>query len=269
MKAGADNAGAARLEGAVRAANAAGRPALAPFVTAGFPARAGFAAVLDAICVEGDVVELGVPFSDPLADGVTIQHSSRLALQRGVTLEWILELLRSRAWPAPVVLMSYLNPLLARGIERLARDAADAGVAGLIVPDLPYEESLALLDAFDRAGLALVQLVSPLTPADRLRSLCAASRGFVYAVTMTGTTGGSVAGGASLADYLDRVRALSPVPVLAGFGVRGARQLGEIAAHADGAIVGSALVELLESGEDPLPFLRSLRTAAAGGGRAR
>jgi tryptophan synthase alpha chain len=151
--------GAARLEAAVRAANAAGRPAVAPFVTAGYPARAGFASLLETIASEADIVELGVPFSDPLADGVTIQQSSRQALERGVTLDWILELLCSRVWPAPIVLMSYLNPLLARGIERVAHEAHEAGVAGLIVPDLPYEESLPLADTFDRAELALVQLV--------------------------------------------------------------------------------------------------------------
>ena len=206
--------GARRLEEAIRAAAASGRPALAPFVTAGFPRREDFASLLDLVGREADLVEVGVPFSDPMADGVTIQQSSRVALEAGTNLDWILETLSGREWPAPLVLMSYLNPLAARGIERLARDAAEAGVSGLIVPDLPYEESLPLRETFDTAGLALVQLVTPVTPVERLETLCRASRGFVYAVTMAGTTGGAVERESSTADYLERVRELADVPVL-------------------------------------------------------
>ncbi len=251
--------GGARLEHAVRAAAAAGRPALAPFLTGGFPRREGFAELLRAVASVGDLVEVGVPFSDPLADGMTIQRSSQRALEDGVTLDWILAVLRGRSWPAPLVLMSYLNPLLARGLELLGREAAAAGVAGLIVPDLPYEESLALRESLDSAGLALVQLVTPQTPPDRLQTLCTASRGFVYAVTRTGTTGGSAGHGAEITSYLDRVRAVARLPVLAGFGIKDAHQLQSIARHADGAIVGSALIEALERGDDPGAFLRGLR----------
>jgi tryptophan synthase alpha chain len=256
--------GADRLESAIRSATSDGRLALAPFVTAGFPALDGFADLLQAVCAEADVVELGVPFSDPMADGITIQRSSRCALDAGVTLEWIFDLLRGGRWPVPLVLMSYLNPLVARGLQLFARDAVAAGVAGLIVPDLPYEESLALRDAFDDAGLALVQLVTPVTPTPRLKTLCEASRGFVYAVTMTGTTGGSVDRGRSTTEYLTRVREHAPVPVLAGFGIRDAAQLRSLAGHADGAIVGSALIEALERGDDPAEFLRSLRNPEGG-----
>lgn len=251
--------GGERLEAALCAAAGEGRAALAPFVTAGFPTLEGFGDLLESVCREADVVEVGVPFSDPMADGVTIQHSSRRALEAGATLEWILATLGEKEWPAPLVLMSYLNPLVARGVEQLAREAVSAGVSGLIVPDLPYEESLPLRAAFDEAGLALIQLVTPVTPADRLRTLCEASRGFVYAVTMTGTTGGTVGSGSTTADYLERVRELSRVPVLAGFGIRKASDLDTIAAHADGGIVGSALIEALERGDDPVAFLRSLR----------
>lgn len=258
--------GAARLVHAVRRAAETGRPALAPFLTAGFPTRDGFAALLDGVCAVGDVVEVGIPFSDPMADGVTIQRSSRLALEAGVTPEWILGLLRSRSWRAPLVLMSYLNPLVARGLGSFAREAVAAGVAGLIVPDLPFEDSLALRASFDEAGLALVQLVSPVTPPERLKTLCRASRGFVYAVTMTGTTGGSAGSDAATVDYLERVRRCADVPVLAGFGIRDAAQLRAIGAHADGAIVGSALIEALERGDDPLAFLRSLRDGNETGG---
>jgi tryptophan synthase alpha chain len=248
--------GAAKLERALRRASG-DRPALAPFLTAGFPSRDGFDELLDRVCASADAVELGVPFSDPMADGVTIQRSSRVALEAGVTLPWILDVVRRARDETPIVLMSYLNPLLAFGVERLADEAAAAGVCGFVVPDLPFEECEMLREPLDRRGLALVQLVTPVTPASRLLRLCRESRGFVYAVTMTGTTG--AAGVDAAGDYLDRVRAASPVPVLAGFGVRTAEQLRKIGAHVDGAIVGSALVEAIERGEDPVAFLVGLR----------
>jgi tryptophan synthase alpha chain len=208
-----------------------------------------------------DAVEIGVPFSDPMADGVTIQRSSREAIEHGVTLRWIFSELARRdfALPAPVLFMSYLNPLLAYGYAALAARAAEVGVAGFIVPDLPYEESTPLRAALDTHGLALVQLVTPATPPDRLRLVCAASQGFVYAVTKTGITGAGAKLPADLADYLDTVKRASRLPVCAGFGVRDAEQVRRIGAHADGVIVGSALVEVLERGEDPAAFLRGLR----------
>ncbi len=235
-------------------------PAVAAFLTAGFPDPDRFADTLRSVASEADVVEVGVPFSDPMADGMTIQRASRVALEAGVTLPWILDGIRSARPAAPVLLMSYLNPLLARGLEALAEEAAGAGVAGLIVPDLPWEESEELRDALEPRGLGLVQMVTPVTPPDRLAVLCGASRGFVYAVTRTGTTGAAV-DVAPVLSFLDRVREVSPVPVLAGFGVRGPEQVRELAAHADGVIVGSALIETLERGEDPVAFLRSLRPA--------
>jgi tryptophan synthase alpha chain len=251
--------GAACIERAIRNVTAGGRPALAAFLTAGFPDPETFRAVLASVAEESDIVEIGVPFSDPMADGVTIQRSSRAALEAGVTLPWILEVMEETRPSSPIVLMSYLNPLLAFGIERLARAAPDAGVSGLIVPDLPYEESHGIRKHLDATGTALVQLVTPVTPGDRLIRLCHASRGFVYAVTMTGTTGGMADDGASVVAYLDRVRAASQLPVLAGFGIRTAAQVQIVHDHADGVIVGSALVEVLERGEDPAAFLRTLR----------
>ena len=247
------------IEQAIRSANAAGRPALAPFLTAGFPRREGFANLLEAVAREADLVEIGVPFSDPMADGVTIQRSSRIALEDDVSVAWILEMLGERTWSAPLVLMSYLNPLLRYGIQRLAARASAAGVRGLIVPDLPYEESAGVRRTLDDAGVGLVQLVTPLTPPGRLTRLGDASRGFVYAVTVTGITGGQAPRNGAVAEYLDRVRQASPVPVLAGFGIRTPEQLRSIAAHADGAIVGSALIEILERNKDPVEFLRGLR----------
>ena len=251
--------GGSKIERAIRASTTAGRPALAAFLTAGFPDRDGFSQLLDDVASESDVVEVGVPFTDPMADGVTIQQSSHRALENGVTLPWILETVGRSPRAVPVLLMSYLNPILAYGLADFGRNAASAGVSGLIVPDLPYEECHAVRETLDEAGVALVQLVTPVTPAERLLAVCAVSRGFVYAVTMTGTTGGAADRGPSMLEYLDRVRDAAPVPVLAGFGIRSIDQVRTVADHADGVIVGSALIEVLQRGEDPISFLRQLR----------
>jgi tryptophan synthase alpha chain len=194
-----------------------------------------------------------------MADGVTIQRASLAALAQGVSLAWILEELSAlRGIRTPLLLMSYLNPLLAFG-ARLAASAAAAGVAGFIVPDLPLDESSELRAALDERQLALVQMVTPVTEAERLAQLCAGSEGFVYAVTMTGTTGRNVAVPAEVLEYLDRVRAIAPLPVCAGFGIRSREQVERLRGHVDGVVVGSALVEVLERGEDPDAFLRALR----------
>ena len=252
-----------RIGAALNAANEAGRPGLVPFFTAGYPEPAEFTETLKAVAEEGDVIELGIPFSDPMADGMTIQRSSFEALQKGVSLKWIFDQLDSvkDEITTPLVMMSYLNPLLAFGYEELANRANAAGVCAFIVPDLPYEESAELRAALEAQGLGMIQLVTPATPVDRLQRLCEASRGFVYAVTITGITGGDAGLPADLADYLDTVSDLSSIPVCAGFGIREARDVAAVGAHASGAIVGSALVEVLEKGDDPQPFLRSLRPA--------
>lgn len=246
---------------AIRAANVAGRPALVAFLTAGFPRKEDFPAQLAAIAAEADVVEIGVPFSDPMADGMTIQRSSRVALAQGVSLRWILASLVALAErpAAPLLLMSYLNPLLAYGLERLPAEARAAGVSGFIVPDLPFEESAELRAALEAEGLALVQMVTPVTPPERLATLCGAARGFVYAVTMTGTTGKQAEVPDEVLEYMDRVRAASRNPVCAGFGIRSREQVARMTGHVDGVVVGSALVEVLERGEDPAAFLRDLK----------
>jgi tryptophan synthase alpha chain len=235
--------------------------AIVAFITAGFPHPDRFLETLQAIAASADAVELGVPFSDPMADGVTIQRSSQRAIAAGVTLRWIIDTLEQRDFElqAPILLMSYLNPLLAFGYDALAKRALAVGISGFMVPDLPYEESAPLKTALDAEGLALVQFVTPATPADRLATICAASEGFVYAVTRTGITGGDSELPAELADYLGRVKKASTLPVCAGFGVRNQAQVATIAAHADGVIVGSALVEVLERGDDPGEFIAGLR----------
>ena len=249
--------GAALLERSIRAA-AIRRPALAAFLTGGFPEMGAFGSLLRRVAAKADIVEIGIPFTDPMADGVTIQESSRRALESGVTLSWILETVERAECEAPIVLMSYLNPVIAMGLTPFARRAAEAGVAGLIVPDLPLEECDPIKSALDDTGVALVQLVTPVTPLQRLERLCRLSQGFVYAVTVTGTTGGNVGYSLAMLEYLDRVCEVSPVPVLAGFGIRDAAQVRAVSTHADGVIVGSALIEVLERGDNPIAFLRKL-----------
>jgi len=249
-----------RISAAIDAATQSGRPGLIPFITAGYPRPDSFIETLKAVASVGDVVELGIPFSDPMADGMTIQRSSFEALRQGVTLKWIFERLDSVKGEidAPLVMMSYLNPLLAFGYDELADRALAAGVCGFIVPDLPFEESEEIRAALEAKGLGLIQLVTPATPEARLRTLCDASRGFVYAVTITGITGGDAGLPADLTDYLDEVSRLSSLPVCAGFGIRSPDDVAAVGKHAAGAIVGSALVEVLERDDDPQPYLRSL-----------
>jgi tryptophan synthase alpha chain len=253
-----------RISAAIRHPRTAGEPAIVAFLTAGYPSAKQFREHLAAVAAGSDVVEIGVPFTDPMADGVTIQRSSQEALKQGVSLRWILAELRAMQRPAaPLILMSYLNPLLSYGYERLAADAAEAGVCGFIVPDLPFDEGEELRTALDRTGVAMVQMVTPVTLDARLARVCAASQGFVYAVTMTGTTGKSVAVPESVIDYLEHVRRVAaPVPVCAGFGIRSRAQVERLRGHVDGVVVGSALVEVLERGADPTAWLAALRKSA-------
>jgi len=249
------------LVAAVDRAHADGRLAVTGFLTAGFPDPDGFGNTLSEVAEVADIVEVGVPFTDPLADGVTIQAASHAALTGGVSLRWILDLLAGRAFAAPVVLMSYLNPLLAFGLSRVTDVAKAAGVAGFIVPDLPLEESEPFRDLLDASGLALVQLVSPVTPPDRMVRICRASRGFVYAVTVTGTTGGTAGALENVGEYLARVRDSGPLPVQAGFGIRTPDQVQALRHQVDGFIVGSALLEVLERGDNAAEYLRTLKDA--------
>ena len=235
--------------------------ALVAFLTAGYPEPKNFLNILNEISCEADAVEIGVPFSDPMADGVTIQRSSQSAIEQGVRLKWILEQLAERDTQknTPLILMSYLNPLIAFGFDKLASKAMEVGISGFIVPDLPYEESKPFKQSLNKVGIALIQLVTPATPTTRLREVCAASEGFVYAVTRTGITGRTTQFPEDIANYLALVTNTSTVPVCAGFGVRERKQVKLISEHADGVIVGSALVEALERGENPTTFLKGLR----------
>jgi tryptophan synthase alpha chain len=245
----------------IRQAQSTGRPAIVAFLTGGFPEPTRFRELLCQVAAVADVVEIGVPFTDPMADGLTIQRSSRVALDKGVSLQWILNTLKNAPQKpkAPILLMSYLNPLLAYGFDQLPQAAKEAGISGFIVPDLPFEESADIRAALDEHGLALVQMVTPVTPDERLAMLCKQAEGFVYAVTMTGTTGKNVAVPEEVLAYMDRVRSMASVPVCAGFGIRSAEQVKLMTGHVDGVVVGSALVEVLERGDDPVAFLQGLR----------
>jgi tryptophan synthase alpha chain len=241
------------------------RVALVAFLTAGFPSKERFRDDLVALASAADVVEIGVPFTDPMADGVTVQRSSFAALKQGVTLQWILDSLKTvPKLEAKLVFMGYYNPMLAYGLAKLARDAAAVGICGFIVPDLPIEESSAFDAALGEHGIAMIRMVTPVTPPARMEQLCRGAQGFVYAVSMTGTTGRSVGSAAGVPqatiDYLNRVRQLAPVPVCAGFGIRESAQVAALAPHVDGVVVGSAVIEAMEKGESTVDLLRRLRS---------
>lgn len=253
-----------RIGEAIRSANADGQTGLVPYITAGYPDPDKFIATLRDVASVGDVVEIGVPFSDPMADGMTIQESSYKAIENGVSLRWIFEQLAQAdaKIDVPLVMMSYLNPLLAYGYDKLAESALQTGVCAFIVPDLPYEESDEIKNALAAKGIGLIQMVTPATPDDRLKMLGDASRGFLYAVTMTGITGGGKGLPDDLAAYLDKVASVASIPVCAGFGIRSATDVVNVGEHVEGAIVGSALVEVLGRGEDPVEWLKALRTGS-------
>jgi tryptophan synthase alpha chain len=255
-------AGAAAINAAIKGSTG---PAICAYVTAGFPTRAGFPEVLRSVAAAADLVEVGVPFSDPMADGSTIQRASRVALEGGVSLAWIVDLLEAehQGLEAPHLFMGYYNPFIALGLDRLGAALGRSGTSGLIVPDLPAEESGPIRKALEPGSLALIQMVAPTTPPERLGRLAAASEGFVYAVTTTGVTGRRVDLHRADLEYLERVRRAATLPVLAGFGIRTAEHVAAVAPYVDGVVVGTALIEVIERGDDPGEFLRTLREGAA------
>ena len=234
-----------------------GTLAIMPYIVAGYPSREGFAQTLKELSQVADAIELGVPFTDPMADGLTIQEAAAKALEGGVSLRWIIQMLGEVELDCPVVLMSYLNPLLAYGLRNLAHDAVEVGVSGFIVPDLPFEEGSELERWCDELGLARIQLVTPITAPERMRRLVQHSGGFVYAVTRTGITGGDV-DSAGIGSYLDAIAEVSPVPVCAGFGISTRADLDNLRDHADGAVIGSAVIRAIDAGHTPADFVRSL-----------
>ena len=231
-----------------------GRAGLIPFVEAFDPDRETSAALLAGMAARGaDIIEIGVPFTDPMADGPTIQAAGRRALRAGATLAGVLDLVREfRAAndTVPLVLMGYLNPVLSYGVERFAADAAKAGVDGLIVVDLPTEEADLMLPDLRANRLDLIRLVAPTTSDARLPVVLKDSSGFVYYVSITGVTGTRTASAADLARDIPRIRAATDLPIAVGFGVRTPEQAAIVARHADAAVVASALIDRMASGLD-------------------
>jgi len=233
------------------------RAALMPYLMGGYPDLETSSAAAEAAAEAGaDLIELGIPFSDPLADGPVIHAAATRALEAGATPHAVLGLCERLAERVPVILMVYANMVLAGGAEQFARRAASAGAAGLIVPDLPHDEAGELRAACDAAGIALVPLVAPTTTADRLRQIGTDARGFVYAVSLTGTTGERDELPPELPAFLDRVRAAAELPVAVGFGISTPEQARSVAGLADGVIVGSRVVRA--AGEGGVDAVRDL-----------
>jgi tryptophan synthase alpha chain len=227
-----------------------GRLALMPYLTVGFPERQSTLDLVPALEAAGaSLFELGVPFSDPLADGATIQRATQRALDNGVNLAACIETvaaLRARGVQAPLLLMGYYNPLLRYGIERACADLAVAGGDGWIIPDMPPEESADLHAAAAAHGLDLIMFVAPTTPDERIAAIAARASGFIYVVSLTGVTGARASLSANLGAVIERVRHVSDLPLVVGFGISSAAHVADVARIADGAIVGSALIAHLE-----------------------
>ena len=256
-----------RIAGVFAALKAQGRAALIPFVEAYDPNRETSLALLRGMAENGaDIIEIGVPFTDPMADGPTIQAAGRCALEAGASLAGVLGLVREfRAGNAhtPLVLMGYLNPILSYGVARFCADAATAGVDGLIVVDLPTEEADLLLPDAAKNKLDVIRLIAPTTSDTRLPLVLAGSSGFVYYVSITGITGTRTASAADLARDIPRIRAVTNLPIAVGFGVRTPQQAAVVAQHADAAIVASALIEKLCK-SDVASVLADVAALAAG-----
>lgn len=258
-----------RIDARFAQLKARGRKALVPFFTAGDPSLEATVPVMHALAEAGaDVIELGVPFSDPMADGPTIQRSSERAIGRGAGLSYVFECVRSfreRDDQTPVVLMGYLNPVEIRGAQRFAREARAAGVDGVLLVDLPPEEASEFREAFTASGLALILLASPTTSDDRIARLCDGANGYLYYVSFAGVTGASHLDTGAASDRLHMIRAGSSVPVVAGFGIKDAVGAAAMAREADGVVVGSALVAALDGAQDAparaREFLAPLRAA--------
>ena len=256
--------GIARIEAAFEGSGK--RAALMPYLMGGFPDLETSRAIGEAYAEGGaDLVELGVPFSDPLADGPVIQAAGTAALRAGATPARVLEVCAAISPRLPVVVMCYANLVLARGPDAFADALVDAGASGLIVPDLPLEEASALLAACDERGLALVPMVAPTTPEERLARIGESARGFVYAVSVTGTTRERAGVHDGVADLVRRTAAHASVPVAIGFGIATAEQAAAVAAAgAQGIIVGSRLVRAAAEADDPPAAVRALVAELAG-----
>jgi tryptophan synthase alpha chain len=248
------------------ARRADGRAALVPYVTAGHPELDSTVPVLEAVSASGaDVIELGIPFSDPLADGPTIQRSSFASLASGTDVTRVLSdlaVFRAKS-ETPIVLFTYLNPVLRFGLERFLQEAADAGANGLLLTDLPTGADQVLEDAVIESPLDLIRLVAPTTPLDRVPEVARGGSGFLYYISRTGVTGAQTELRSGLDEAVRAIRAAVDLPVAVGFGISTPEQAAEVGEVADGVVVGSALVRILEEGgvDAGAAFVAALRTA--------
>jgi len=258
------NTGIRRIEAAFLAAGKRKRAALMPYFTLGYPTISESAEIISTIAPISDLMELGVPFSDPIADGPTIQHSSQLALENGITVSLCLDLvksIRSQSIDVPILLMSYYNPILAYGEERFCKDAHQAGVDGLLVPDLPPEESYNLSQQLQRLGLALIHFLAPSSSSRRIAAVTSVAQGFIYMVSVTGVTGARKTLDSRLAAYVKMARERANLPVAVGFGISNPEQARAVGDIADGVIIGSKLIDVVDSSDDKPSAALNMLTA--------
>lgn len=245
-----------RIEATFAKTRAANRAVLVPFIMGYHPDAATTAALLEALPVAGaDIIEIGIPFSDPMADGPVIEAAGHQALSQGATLAGILGLVhgfRKKNAEVPVILMGYYNPIYRYGVEKFCKDAADAGVDGVIIVDLPPEEDDEMRPDLQKSGLNLIRLIAPTSDDKRLPLLAKSASGFVYYISVTGITGAKSAENTSLKAQVDHLRGFTKLPVAVGFGIKTAQQVKDVAAFADAVVVGSALVDTIakQSGKD-------------------
>jgi tryptophan synthase alpha chain len=241
-----------------------GRKALLPFLMAGHPSPAEFTANLRKAAQVADIIEVGIPFSDPLADGPVIQAAGSKALRNGTTFSAALDMIREAQPAVPVVLMAGVNQVLAQGVSTFAAKASDAGVCGIIIPDLPFDDSYSFRAPLRNHGITLISMIAPTTPADRLSAILNEAEGFVYMISVAGVTGVREGFAGATLEYMARARELSPVPVCAGFGISSPSHIAQLVDVADGFVVGSALIRAIDDGQCALEFLTTLRNACAG-----
>lgn len=242
-----------RISSAFARLKAKGKKALITFITAGDPDMAATPELVHTLEASGaDIIELGIPFSDPMADGPTIQASSERALKKGVTLEDVLGAVKDirKTSEIPVVLFGYYNPIFSYGVKKFAKKAKEAGADGVLVVDLPAEEAGELKTELDKNGLDLIFLLTPTSDADRMKITADSATGFIYFISVTGVTGARQTVSKNISSYIKKIRRFSPIPVAVGFGVSTPAQAREVSALSDGAVVGSAIINIIASNQN-------------------
>ncbi|RJQ23998.1 MAG: tryptophan synthase subunit alpha [Nitrospiraceae bacterium] len=253
-----------RIEQTFKQLKKSGRKALIPYIMTGDPSLDVTSKLIaDLESAGADIIELGVPFSDPLADGPTIQRASERALQQGVTLRKVLDFVKKirQTSQVPLILMTYYNPVFKFGIEAFAKEAADAGVDGLIIPDLIPDEADDFISAARRSKLDTIFLLAPTSTQERIKKVVKVSTGFIYYVSITGITGARLSIGGPMKDTLESVKGSTNKPVAVGFGISTPEEAAAVSKLADGVIVGSAIVRLIAEGKDVGEFVRNIKEA--------